>query len=111
MNYNTRTIINGKKLTQPEVNLLTKLEELGMPFITVEPLFPLVLRNPVTGAQSHSLHPLVYSLAKFVLDAYSTYGFSGKMSYRGKPVTIQLFDRAKMLVLKLDPSTYRDLID
>lgn len=105
--------INGKTLTQPERNLLVKLSEIGVPFEqnATLPVEELELSNPMSGVPYSFNNSLVYSLTSFVLDAYRTYDMTGTMSYHGKPVTIQLFDRAKYLVMKLDNAAYSYLID
>jgi hypothetical protein len=108
MDITTFTEANGKKLTQPEMNLLAKLSLLG---VKASDSSEFVSRqNRVSGATSHPLHPLVAALVDFCYQWYDNYE-RGQMSYRGHKVPVQTFDRAKYLVLKLDSDAYNGLID
>jgi len=93
------------KLTKPQLNLVTKLESMG---VTVDPLEDCVT-NPHT-CQAGSVDPLIAVLIKWVYSVYATYR-NGKMSYRGIKVTVDNFDRVRMLILSLDKTAYRNFID
>ncbi len=97
---------NGKKLTQSQLNLLAKLDEMG---VTVSP--DGIATNPVSGYQK-SINPFIASLVNWVHETYSTYSWTvGTMHYNGNKVAINTFDRVKMLVLSLDDEAYSDFID
>lgn len=81
---------DGKKLTQPQINLLNKLnQDYGV---------------KVDGEKTE----LVSELVQFVRSCNT--GF-GPVTYRGKKVTIQTFDRTRYLILDLDSKAYSDFID
>jgi len=97
--------INGKTLSQPDQNLLKKLDDLG-----VVVSFSGYAENPITGF-TDTLDLLVAALVRFSYKVYSTYDFSGGMNFYGKKVAIGTYDRVKMLVLKLDNAAYSNFID
>jgi hypothetical protein len=99
---------NGVKLTQPQKNLIAKLQneygfEVDMGLTSA--------MNIATGQVFGNLNPLVASLVTFALDAYRTYNFKGSMTVNGKPFSVQLYDRTKYLILALDSRAYYDLLD
>lgn len=98
--------VNGKKLTQPQLNLLAKLDKMG---VTISDSLPVVVTNPVNGF-SDTLDPFTATLVNWVYRVYSTYHF-GPMNYRGHTVAIGVFDRVKYLVLSISPEAYRNFID
>jgi hypothetical protein len=100
-------VVNGVTISQPDKNLLLKLDALG---VTVDDS-QTYARNPVMGFLVHDLHPVVARLAEWIHQVYATYDMSGTMNYHGKPVTINVFDRVKTLICKLDSRAYMELID
>ena len=103
--------VTGKALTQPERNLLSKLQT-AYGFDVTE-TNPSVRRNRVTGMVSHTLNPLVAALVDFIYVCYDHYEISGTytMQFNGHNVPISIFDRVKYLVLKLDSAAYSELVD
>ena len=98
----------NRKLTQPQLNLLVKLDEMGLRVI--ENAMSVYVENPQSG-YSELLYPLVAALVQWVYETYNTYGRSGTMNYRGVKVAIGTFDRVKMLILSLDSKVYSNFID
>ena len=101
------TTVNEIVLTTPQINLLKKVEALG---VIIDATVTSAL-NPVTGVTLENLHPLVARLCRLIYQLYATYDRSGTMSYNGHPVSIQTFDRIKYLVLDVDNKAYSELID
>ena len=100
--------INGKKLTHPQLNLLTKLDATGA---QIDPDNDVGgVTNPTNGYCA-DVGPFIAALINWVYKTYATYGYDGSMSYRGKRVTIQLFDRTRYLILALDNEAFRNFID
>jgi hypothetical protein len=107
MNFTDSARFIGYKLTKPQINLLAKLEAMGVE-ASDDDLVTVI--NPVsgnTGAVNGFLAPLI----KWVYDTYATYNFAGTMNYHGEPVSIQTFDRVRMLILSLDSEVYSNFID
>ena len=100
-------VINGKSLTQPEKNLLAKVDALGVTVSDIETS----ARNPVTGVTLENLHPVVARLVRWIYQVYATYDGMGPMTYGNQKVAISTFDRVKYLVLRLDNKAYSDLVD
>ena len=97
----------GKKLTQPQKNLLAKLDAMG---VTVqEDGLPVVVTNNASGF-SGALHPFIAALVEWVYEVYSTYNY-GPMHYGKTKVAIGTFDRVRYLILALDKQAFRDFID
>lgn len=109
--------INGKKLTQPQKNLLAKIQKDYGFDIKAADLFcvaahiPVARQNRVSGVVVDNLNPLVSALVDFVYEAYGNYERVGRMIVNGKEMAIQTFDRVKYLVLALDSRAYNELID
>jgi hypothetical protein len=108
MNLTTFAETTDLRLTKPQMNLLAKLDAMGLSIDN--PGNPAVVANPHTGYKA-MLNPLVGTLSNFVYKVYSTYGYSGTMNYRGTKVAIGTFDRVRMLILSLDKQAYSDFID
>lgn len=83
--------IDGKKITQPERNLLTKL------FTDYNVRFENQLSDSI-----------VNSLVYFVRGCNTGWG---PVTYRGKKVPVSLFDRTRYFILKLDSKAYSNYID
>lgn len=96
------------KLTQPQKNLLVKLDNLGvMGDMTAD----VKLQNPVTGYTT-TVNPFVAKLIKWTYAVYETFNFDGKpMVYNGKAVAIGTYDRVRYLILAIDPVNYSKFID
>jgi len=111
MNLTALAIAKNVKLTKPQMNLLAKLDELGI-VISDTPADKLHINNPITGysAEVSYLVGCLVNLAYKLIRSYEqspTY----TMTFNGKKVSIQTYDRVKMLILALDPAAYRDFID
>ena len=108
--YTTRYgLPNGKTFAKPQINLLFQMEDLGVQLFVTDNV---ICRNPVSG-YSEIINPLLARLIEWTYEVYSTYdAFSGQpMNYRGKKVTIQTYDRVRMLVLSLDSNVYSNFLD
>ncbi len=92
-------LATGKTLTQPELNLLAKIDKIGFKATEVQG----ERVNPYTGVK-HTLEPLAASLFDFIIDTY-------KANMVGSVFPVQTWDRARYLFLKLWPDQYGDLID
>lgn len=97
------TNVNGHTLTQPERNLLKKLEtKHGLVAHESET----VVRNAFTGVEVTDVNPIVVALVQFVKQAAY-----GDFTVGGKPVAVQDFDRTRYLVMKLDNPVYFAVLD
>lgn len=101
--------VNGKKLRQPDLNLVAKLDAMG---VTVpEHAETVYTENPVSG-HSAMLNPFLAMLVQWTFRVYATYDFdTGGMNYKGTKVAISTYDRVKGLILSLDGSVYSNFID
>lgn len=99
---------NAVKLTQPEKNLLNKLEEKYGVKLESESTESLTVANRMSG-ETAKVSPLVAKLTEFIYGCSN--GFLSGLSYRGAKVTVSDFDRTRYLVLKLDSNAYGSLID
>jgi hypothetical protein len=99
-------------LTQPETNLLNKLQTKYGIVINPNDNTKVKLYNRFTGV-SVETSMLVAALYRFTIEAISNYEMSGdgKMFFNGKPVAIGVYDRVKYLILKLDRKAYAELVD
>ena len=97
------TSVNGHTLTQPERNLLTKLEtKHGLVAYESET----VVRNALNGVEVTDVNPIVVALIQFVQQtAYDDFVVGGKK------VAVQDFDRTRYLVMKLDNPAYSAILD
>lgn len=93
----------GKTLGKAQINLLAKLESLGVQIGTIRE----VRANRFSGV-TKELDPLAVALFDFVMETNT--GFA-PLSYRGQPVAVSYFDRARYLFLALWPDEYYDLLD
>ena len=95
--------VNGHTLTQPERNLLTKLEtKHGLVAYESET----VVRNALNGVEVTDVNPIVVALIQFVQQ--TSYG---DFTVGGKKVAVQDFDRTRYLVMKLDNAAYFAVLD
>ena len=100
--------VNGKKLTQPQKNLLAKLQtNYGFDVDTDVTS----AQNLCSGQVFDNLNSMVAALVNFCTEAYRTYGMHGYMIVNGKKFTVQDYDRTKYLVLALDSRAYSNLLD
>ena len=98
------TSVNGHTLTQPERNLLTKLEtKHGLVAYESET----IVRNAFTGVELTDVNPIVVALIRFVQQA----SVFGDFVVGGKKVAVQDFDRCRYLVMKLDNPAYFAILD
>ena len=98
------TSVNGHTLTQPERNLLTKLEtKHGLVAYESET----IVRNAFTGVELTDVNPIVVALIQFVQHT----SYCGTFTYGGKKVAVQDFDRTRYLVMKLDNPAYSAILD
>ena len=108
--YSTRYPL-AKKLTKPQMNLLTKLDAMGVEVGNVTTAYASrFVQNPVTG-YTEALNPFIATLVEWVYRTYATYDFSGGMNYKGTKVAIGTYDRVRMIVLSLDSSVYSNFLD
>lgn len=98
--------INGKKLTQPQKNLLAKLETVYG--INISSEIPQPRANRFSGATTAPVHPVIGALIDFVYDCNT--GF-GPVTHNGKKVAIGVYDSARYLVLALDQNAYSATLD
>lgn len=108
----TQSIQNeGKTLTQPEKNLLAKLEGFGVeipPVLHVD-FAPLYRRNPFGGGSE--VTPAAAALYDFCMEGYKNYSYGFGFSYKGHKFPVSIYDRTRYLFLKLWPDAYSDLLD
>ena len=98
----------GKKLTKPQMNLLAKLDAMGVDLVPSG--YPAIVTNHSSGF-SGPLNPFIGALVEWVYEVYSTYDRAGAMNYNGTKVTVQTFDRTRYLILALDKQAFSDFID
>lgn len=102
--------INGKPLKKAQINLLAKLDSLGVKFNPDPAAVSFNHINPCSGV-SVTLVPLASCLASFILEAYSqNHGF-GPLTYKGKVVPLPVWDRTRHLFLEFWPDEYYKLLD
>ena len=104
---NVGNVINGKKLRPADLNLVAKLDAMGI-YLPEGELVP--TQNQVNG-YTELLNPFLSALIKWTYKTYSTYDFSGSMNYKGTKVAIGTYDRVRMLVLSLDGNVYSNFLD
>lgn len=90
-----------KPLTQPEKNLLEKIQSTNIVRVRTAPE---VCVNRYSGAQ-HTLNPLAATLFAFIIKV------SDRQLFDMIPGKVNTWDRARYLFLKLWPSEYYDLLD
>ena len=95
-----------RKLTKPQTNLIVKLDEMGL---NIRPSDVLVT-NPTNGYTA-SVDPLIACLINWVYETYRSYGSASGMKFCETKVSVQTFDRVRMLILNLDSKAFRDFID
>jgi len=98
-NLSNITEINGKKLKKSQLNLLKKLEKLG-----VMPASEIADRvNPYSGARC-TLPPLAVTLYDFVINSYNA-GMVGRF------VPLETWNNCRYFFLEFWPDEYFALID
>ena len=109
MNMTSHPVINGKKLTATQLKFLSKLELTYS--VNVSP-FRTTARNMMNGL-TINVHPVIAAVIEFIQVCYRSYTVlsDGSMVFNGVKVPIATFDRARMLVLNIDPETYQKILD
>jgi hypothetical protein len=99
------------KLTQPQMNLLAKLDSYGV-VISDQVPDTLPTLNPITGYTAE-LPALVSCLVRLTYQLIQSYERSPnyQMTFNGHKVAIQTYDRVKALILTLDNRAYQNFID
>jgi hypothetical protein len=93
------TEIDGKKLSKSELNLLKKIDALGVTGIETNER----RSNPYSGVV-RMLSPLAVTLYDFIIIQYN----AGNV---GKLFSVSLWDNCRYMFLKYWPDAYYDLID
>ncbi len=106
MKFSDYKEINGVKLTVPQQNLLKTLELDYKLAISSE--IPQSRMNRFSGAFSNPIHPVACAIVDFVYDVNTDYI---PPRYRGKNVSVPIYDRARYLVLAIEPKAYGELLD
>jgi len=101
----TQYSLNFKTLSKPQMNLLAKLDEMGV----IVDMDNRSVTNPTNG-YTEMLDPAIATLVRWVYKVYRTYD-NGKMNYNGTKVAIAIFDRVRYLILDLDKQAFRNFID
>lgn len=109
MNSLIKYLPSNIKLSKADLNLLNKVYEAYNVEAHEDVSYGV---NPTSGV-SMDVNPTVAALVEFVHTAYANYARSASytMTYNTKRVPINVFDRVKYLVLKLDRRAYGELID
>ena len=94
------TEIDGKKLSKSEMNLLKKIDALGVMGVETNQQ---VRTNRYSGAQ-RTLSPIAVTLYDFIMIQYD----AGNV---GKLFSVSLWDNCRYMFLKYWPDEYYDLID
>lgn len=104
------SVASGKPLTNPEKNLIAKLESFGVIPAPHNPDgSPLYRRNPFGGGCE--VTPAAAALYDFCMESYRGYERNFSFAYRGHKFPIATYDRTRYLVLKLWPDVYMTLLD
>ena len=111
MNLSQLAIAKGIKLSKPETNLLAKLDSYGI-VISDNPADTMTIVNPITGYRAEVSY-LVGCLVNLTYKLIASYESSPTytMTFNGRKVPIDIYDRTKYLVLKLDKDAYSNFID
>lgn len=107
MKPQTELFLNGnKKVTEADRKFIEKYIEPKMPSHALNP------RNPFTG-YSKQVNPLLGTLIYFTQDLVYNDFNKRSLSFWGVPAgqKIQLFDRARYIVQKLDSDLYMNILD
>jgi len=94
---------SGKPLSKSQVNLLTKLEKLGV----VVGNDSQMRINPFSGV-SRNLTPLAVALYDFVVESR---GSRNGLVYNTQPVPISVWDNTRYLFMAIWPDEYFKLLD
>jgi hypothetical protein len=106
--------INGTTLRKPDLNLVAKLDAMGITLkmgdLQSDGL--VFTRNPVSR-NTAMLNPFISALINWTFEVYSSYDpmAGDPMNYRGTKVAIGTYDRVRMLVLSLDSEAYSNFLD
>ncbi len=111
MNLTELAIAKKVKLTKPQMNLLAKFDRLGAT-VSDNPADTVHIVNRITGytANVSYLVGMLVNLTYKLIESYEkspTY----TMTFNGKKVSIDDYDRVKYLVLALDSDAYKNFID
>ncbi len=111
MNLSQLAVLEGVKLSKPDTNLLTKLDSYGI-VISDNPTPTITVVNPITG-YTDQVSYLVGCLVNLTYKLARSYEMSPsyQMTFNGHKVPISVYDRVKMLILKLDHNAYSNFID
>jgi hypothetical protein len=100
--------INGKTLRKPDLNLVAKLDKMG---VTASATELVLTRNPVSR-HAELLNPFLSALVNWTFAVYASYDMdAGSMKYGNTKVAIGTYDRVRMLVLSLDGNVYGSFLD
>jgi hypothetical protein len=94
---------SGKPLSKSQINLLAKLETLGV----VVGNDSQVRTNPFSGV-SCNLTPLAVALYDFVVKAY---GSRAGLTFNGKTLSVSTWDNTRYLFMAIWPDEYFKLLD
>lgn len=100
-----------KPLTQPERNLIAKLEGFGveLPPVMHDDVGVMYRRNPFGGGAE--VVPAAAALYDFCMESYRGYERNFSFEYRGHKFPVSIYDRTRYLFLKLWPEEYNKLLD
>ena len=99
-----------KALTQPEKNLIAKLESFGVALPTFLPGQVDDYRHNPFGGGARVTQSCA-ALYDFAIESYRSYERNFTFSYRGHKFPVSIYDRTRYLVLKLWPDVYSALLD
>lgn len=100
----------GKTLTQPERNLIAKLESFGVSLpLPNSDGSPFHRSNPFGGGCD--VTQTAAAIYDFVMESYRNYSRDYSFSFRGHKFPISIYDRTRYLFLKLWPDEYSALLD
>ncbi len=101
-----------KTLTQPEKNLIAKLESFGVKAeIDENGVFTHSFRQNPFGGSPVCLSPGAAALYDFCIESYRAYERNFSFAYRGHKFPVSIYDRTRYLFLKLWPDAYQKLLD
>jgi hypothetical protein len=100
-----------KPLSQPEKNLIAKLESFGVeiPPANMKDGIGHYRSNPFGGGTE--LAPAAAALYDFCMEGYKNYSYGFGFSFNGHKFPIAIYDRSRYLMLKIWPDVYSVLLD
>jgi hypothetical protein len=103
-------VINGKKLRPADLNLIAKLDAMGVGGLISG--YPLNVLNPISGFTA-ALDPFIGALINWTFKVYSSYDpmEGNSMRFNGTKVAIGTYDRVRMLVLSIDSKAFINFLD